>query len=159
MDWQREFDLIVMTGHAFQVLLEDDYLRTSLSAIGRALADGGRFVFETRNPLVRVWETWSDRIERVEHNGVVTEIRGNVEPFDGQFLSFTLILTNPLWDSPEISTSTLRFLDTESLARFLTSSDLVIEEQFGDWDRQPLTEVSPEIITVARLAEPNGKRA
>ena len=24
VDWDREFDLIVMTGHAFQVLVEDD---------------------------------------------------------------------------------------------------------------------------------------
>ena len=32
VDWHREFDLIVMTGHAFQVLVEDDQLRSSLAA-------------------------------------------------------------------------------------------------------------------------------
>jgi hypothetical protein len=46
--WEREFDLVVMTGHAFQVLVEDDQLRASLAAIGSALSEEGRLVFETR---------------------------------------------------------------------------------------------------------------
>jgi ubiquinone/menaquinone biosynthesis C-methylase UbiE len=48
--WDREFDLIVMTGHAFQVFVEDADLRTALAAIRSALFDDGRFAFETRNP-------------------------------------------------------------------------------------------------------------
>src|SRR5258708_33186643 len=56
--WDREFDLIVMSGHAFQVFVEDDELRVSLAAIRSALSDHGRFAFETRNPLVREWERW-----------------------------------------------------------------------------------------------------
>ncbi|MGH2551050.1 MAG: class I SAM-dependent methyltransferase, partial [Thermomicrobiales bacterium] len=35
-----EFDLAVMSGHAFQCFVEDDDLRTSLSAIRNALAPG-----------------------------------------------------------------------------------------------------------------------
>src|SRR5437660_11564019 len=31
--WNREFDLAVMTGHAFQVLIEDAEVRSSLTAI------------------------------------------------------------------------------------------------------------------------------
>jgi hypothetical protein len=41
MAFDREFDLAVMTGHAFQVLVGDEELRASLTAIRRALADGG----------------------------------------------------------------------------------------------------------------------
>lgn len=40
-------------GHAFQVLIGDDELRASLTAIRRALVNGGRFAFETRNPPSR----------------------------------------------------------------------------------------------------------
>ena len=54
--WEGEFDLVVMTGHAFQVLTTDDQLRGALGAVRAALAEEGRFVFETRNPLVREWE-------------------------------------------------------------------------------------------------------
>ncbi len=58
-DWDGEFDLVVMTGHAFQVLSEDDELRRSLAAIRSALTDDGRFVFETRNRLARAWDDWT----------------------------------------------------------------------------------------------------
>ena len=37
VDWCREFDLVVMTGHAFQVFVDDDQLRESLTAIRSAL--------------------------------------------------------------------------------------------------------------------------
>jgi len=50
LTFESEFELAVMTGHAFQFLVEDDELRASLAAIRRALVDGGRFAFETRKP-------------------------------------------------------------------------------------------------------------
>ncbi len=33
--WDQEFDLVVMTGHAFQVLTTDEQLREALAAVGR----------------------------------------------------------------------------------------------------------------------------
>src|ERR1700691_1398150 len=59
VSFDREFDLVVMSGHAFQVFVEDDDLRFSLAAIRSALTDDGRFAFETRNPVVREWERWT----------------------------------------------------------------------------------------------------
>jgi SAM-dependent methyltransferase len=47
---EAEFDLATMTGHAFQCLITDDDVRTSLAAVHAALRTGGRFVFETRHP-------------------------------------------------------------------------------------------------------------
>lgn len=58
--------------------------------------------------------------------------------------------TSPVWDRPEVSDGALRFLDAASLSTFLSGANLMIEEQFGDWDRHPLTDTSPEIITIAR---------
>src|SRR6202167_6477485 len=54
--FDREFDFIVMTGHAFQVLVEDADLRVALAAVRSALKEEGRFGFETRNPAAREWE-------------------------------------------------------------------------------------------------------
>src|SRR5206468_3108943 len=45
-----EFDLIVMTGHAFQAIINDEELQDFLVAVRSALAPGGSFAFETRNP-------------------------------------------------------------------------------------------------------------
>ena len=152
VDWRREFDLVVMTGHAFQVFVEDEHLRASLAAIRSALTEGGRFVFETRNPLARGWEAWTpDNAVEIEHTGSVVRMAHQVEtPVAGDIVSFTITFTSPSWERSLISRSTLRFLDADSLSHFLTGAGLIIEEQFGDWDRQQLTDTSPEIITVAR---------
>ncbi|MFJ8111853.1 class I SAM-dependent methyltransferase [Streptomyces sp. NPDC096132] len=151
--WNREFDLAVMTGHAFQVLLDDDELRGALRAIAAALTDDGSFVFETRNPLVREWEDWHIRYsgEVVDPTGAVVHCACEVDtPVRGDRVSFTHTYTGPGWDRPRRSRSVLRFLDPDGLSAFLTDAGLVVAEQYGDWDRGPLTDTSPEIITVAR---------
>ena len=152
VDWCREFDLIVMTGHAFQVLVEDDQLRASLATIRSALTEDGRFVFETRNPTARGWEAWTpDNAVEIAHGSSVVRMAHQVEtPVEGDVVSFTATYTSPSWGRPLVSRSTLRFLDVDSLSVFLSGAGLIVEEQFGYWDRQPLTDTSPEIITVAR---------
>ncbi|HEY5250672.1 MAG TPA: class I SAM-dependent methyltransferase [Acidimicrobiales bacterium] len=151
--WERELDLTVMTGHAVQVLVEDDDLHSSLGAVRAALNDEGRFVFETRNPLVRAWEGWipDNATEMNDGDGTVVRMAHQVEsPVIGDIVRFTTTYTSPDWDRPEESQSTLRFLDANSLSRHLSDAGLGIEKQFGNWSREPLTESSPEIITIAR---------
>lgn len=150
--WDRDFDLVVMTGHAFQVLVDDDEIRTSLIAIGSALTDDGRLAFETRNPLVREWEEWiPERITGVTTDaGTVVLMHHEVQEVKGDTVRFTTTFESRDWDVERVSVSMLRFLDRERLASVLSDAGLVVEEQFGDWDRQPVTQESPEIITIAR---------
>ena len=152
VDWRGEFDLVVMTGHAFQVLLGDEQLRESLASIRIALTPDGRFVFETRNPPARGWEKWvPENAVEITHGGSTFRMAHQVdEPAAGDLVSFTTTYTCPDWDRPQVSRSTLRFLDADTLAGFLGVAGLEIVEQFGDWDRKPLTDTSPEIITIAR---------
>jgi hypothetical protein len=49
-----------------------------------------------------------------------------------------------------VSLSTLRILDAASLSGLLADAGLEIEEQFGSFERRPLTATSPEIVTIAR---------
>ncbi|HKC75884.1 MAG TPA: SAM-dependent methyltransferase, partial [Chloroflexota bacterium] len=151
--WDREFDLVVMTGHAFQELVEDDEIRAALAAIRVALIDGGRLAFETRNPLVRTWEHWATEYtaEVTDASGAIAWCEYQVEmPVEGGVVRSTSTFTSPAWDHPEVSRGMLRFLDAEALSAFLFGAGLAIEEQFGDWNRSPLTDTSPEIITIAR---------
>ena len=157
--WEREFDLVVMTGHAFQVFVDDEEVQASLVAICSALVDEGRFAFETRNPQVRGWEVWTpdNAVEIVDDSGAVVRMAHQVEtPVDGEIVSFTVTFSNPSWDGPRLSRSTLRFLDAVSLSLFMSDAGFRIEEQYGDWDRSPLIETSPEIITIARRTVKNG---
>jgi ubiquinone/menaquinone biosynthesis C-methylase UbiE len=151
--WDQDFDLVVMTGHTFQVFVTDDDLRASLASIRVALTHDGQFAFETRNPLVRSWERWTpdNAVEVANAAGAVVRVAHEVEtPVEGDVVRFTTTFTSPGWDRPQMSRSTLRFLDADSLSSFLSDAGLAIEEQFGDWARHPLTDTSPEIITIAR---------
>ncbi len=53
------FDLIVMTGHAFQVFLVDTDIFAVSSTMKTHLAENGVVAFETRNPAI----VWSARGE------------------------------------------------------------------------------------------------
>jgi SAM-dependent methyltransferase len=151
--WESEFDLVVMTGHAFQVFIGDDELRAALVAIRSALGGHGRFAFETRNPLAREWENWrpENAVEVIDaHRKTVRVQTQVVTPFDGNTVSFTHTFTSLAWDRPKVSRSTLRFLSADALSVLLAETGFTIEEQFGNWDRQPLVGTSLEIITIAR---------
>jgi ubiquinone/menaquinone biosynthesis C-methylase UbiE len=151
--WEEEFDLAVMTGHAFQALVEDDEVHASLRAIRSSLKPDGRFIFETRNPLVREWENWTpDKVaEIVTAGGEVVRMWHHVDsPVVGDVVHFTTTFESPSWDRPRTSESTLRFLDRESLYAFVSDAGMETVEQYGDWDRQPLTATSPEVITTAK---------
>lgn len=150
----HEFDLAMMTGHAFQVLIEDAQLRATLAAVHAALKAGGRFAFETRNPAARAWEQWTPErvLQADDGQGNAVRVTWQIEaPFDGRTVSFAESYTSTGWGSPLVSHSVLRFLDADGVARFLTEAGFVIEEQFGDFDRRPLTRESPEILTIARV--------
>jgi hypothetical protein len=150
---ESAFDLIVMTGHAFQVLLGDDELRASLRTVRSALSDAGHFVFETRNPLAKAWEQWTpaDAAVVTDSSGNVVRMVNDVEmPVTGDLVRFSTTYSSPHWERARYRQSTLRFLDVARLSEELSAAGLVIEEQFGDWDRCPLDETSPEIITSVR---------
>jgi SAM-dependent methyltransferase len=152
--FSAEFALIVMTGHAFQVLLRDDDLRDVLAAARRALAPGGRFAFETRNPLARAWLQWtpSDAVQIHDDDGTAIRVWHDVLDVSGEYVHFTETFASESWATPRVSTSTLRFLPAERLDDFLDGAGLAVDERYGGWDRRLFTPASPEIITIAHSA-------
>jgi SAM-dependent methyltransferase len=152
--WDREFDLVVMTGHAFQELVEDAEIRVVLAAVRAALVDGGRFAFETRNPLDRSWERWPAQYsgETTDAGGALVRCEYRVERVEGSVVRSMSTYSSPAWERPEVSRGALRFIGVDALDRLLGETGLVVDERFGDWDRRVLTEASPEIITIARRA-------
>lgn len=151
--FDRSFDLIVMTGHAFQVFVEDQDVRDALAAVRKALADDGRFAFETRNPAARAWERWSRGYSReiIDRSGATVRMTTVVDaPFDGRVVSFSHHFTSPQWSRSQTSRSTLRFVAADELAALIEEAGMTIEAQFGDWDRRPLDAAAPEVITIAR---------
>jgi SAM-dependent methyltransferase len=156
VSFEEAFDLVVMTGHAFQALLEDDAIGAALAAAARALRPEGLFAFETRNPEAREWERWvpGNVTEATTAEGAVVRMERAVESIDGDLVRFGHTFTSTAWAGARHSTSTLRFLDRQRLGAFLAAAGFVVEEQFGDWDGSPYEASAPELITIARRANP-----
>jgi SAM-dependent methyltransferase len=147
-----EFDLAIMTGHAFQVLVGDDDLRASLGAIRRALVHGGRLVFETRTPLARAWEGRNPRNAMDgDPSGRHVRVWHEVESVVGGVVTFRETTGDPGGAPLRVDRASLRFLAVETLAGFLADAGFQVEARYGGWRREPLDPASPEIVTVARV--------
>ncbi|MDP9842947.1 class I SAM-dependent methyltransferase [Streptosporangium lutulentum] len=150
--WDDEFDLATMTSNAFQHLVTDDELRASLTAIRTSLRDGGRFVFGTRHPQARAWESWnpSNAFDIEGATGRKLRMWHDVESVAGDVVTFTETTAERDGTVLRVDRASLRFLDVPALATFLTGAGFTIEDQYGDWHRGPITETSREIVTIAR---------
>jgi SAM-dependent methyltransferase len=148
------FALATMTGHAFQNLLTDDDIRASLRGVHAALRPGGRFAFETRHPLARAWEGWTARnpedvVEVVDEQGRPLRYWHEVDSVADGIVAFHGTVAAPDGTVLRVLTESLRFPDPAELHAFLTEAGFTVQEQYGSWDRTPVTDASPEIITVA----------
>jgi SAM-dependent methyltransferase len=151
--FDREFDLAVMTGHAFQELLTDDDVRATFVSVRSALKHDGRFAFETRNPAARAWERWTPEhgTDFTNEDGEPFRWEADVElPVTGDLVHFRTTYSGPRWRQPRESRGSLRFLDAATLTDLLGDAGLAVEVRYGDWHRSPYTDGSPEIITIAR---------
>ena len=154
----RHFDLVLLTGHAFQVFLTGDDQKAALASIAAHLAPEGRFIFDTRNPAARAWRRWTPAASRrrLDDPGL-----GAVEAWnDVGHDAATGILTyethyripgsgRHLWAS-----SRIRFTAREPLAAMLADTGLAVDQRLGDWAGGACGPTSPEIIPLGRLAGP-----
>ena len=125
------FDLIIMTGHAFQVLIDDSDILETFSAMGRQLKETGLIVFESRNPRIDWSQTWDYDIDLKLPDCIVTESRRFKQRIKDR-LSFELRYQFP--NETLVSMSELRFLSMGDIVNFLSASGLTVEQILGDWD-------------------------
>jgi 2-polyprenyl-3-methyl-5-hydroxy-6-metoxy-1,4-benzoquinol methylase len=148
----RRFDLVVMTGHAFQTLLTDADVLAVLETMRDHLKDPGRAAFETRNPRLDWVAEWAARPPLVHafSGGELSETL-EITRQDGEFISFR---TSYRLAHGTLSTaSTLRFLPSGKVSALIERSGLVIRDVFGDWDASPFdVRRSREMIFVAEIA-------
>ncbi len=145
---ERRFDLVVMTGHAFQVLLTDEAMARALGVVREHLAEGGRFVFESRNPAVDWMARWRQAVTaRTVDGAAVTETLRALSR-EGEFVTFEQIYAFP--DETLVSRSTLRFAPREAIEEALAAAGLRAEAVLGDWDGAPFAGAEEEMIFVVR---------
>jgi SAM-dependent methyltransferase len=152
LDTGRGFDLIIMTGHVFQLLLEDRDVRVALEVLARHLAAGGRLAFETRNPAVREWQDWNprDTRQRVDAAGITADVHYDISAVAGDLVTYETWYQFAGVRDPVVVPDTLRFMDQAQVAAFLAEAGLAQVTWYGDWDGSPYGPGSSEIIAVAR---------
>ena len=151
----RRFDLVLLTGHVFQVFLTEEDQRAVLRTIAEHLAPGGRFVFDTRNPAAKEWLEWTPQrsARMVAHPGL-----GSVKAwYDATYDAATGIVTySTFYDIPGGrpvlgAASKIAFPKKEALARMLNEVGLLVEQWLGNWHGETYVDSAPEIIPIGRL--------
>jgi 2-polyprenyl-3-methyl-5-hydroxy-6-metoxy-1,4-benzoquinol methylase len=146
----KRFDLIIMTGHAFQVLLEDDDIAQTLCTIKQHLSPDGLAVFESRNPAFNWQANWNYDITLESPTGTVHESRRFISMQNNRLF---FELTYEFSDHSLKSASELRFCSRQEIEDQIIASGLHLVSVLGDWDGKPFEErASQEMIFKAKAS-------
>lgn len=148
----RDADLAVMTGNVAQVFVDDADWAATLDAVHDVLRDGGWFVFETRRPQVRAWETWEvPETERVHPDGTHSVVSRTVTEVALPLVTFESVTR---MDGEAIrSASTLRFREYDEITRDLARHGFEVVEVRDAPDRP-----GKEWVFLARRVTVTGSR-
>ncbi len=127
------YDLIIMTGNAFQALVRDDQVLAFFRHSRNHLQRGGRVVFEARNPALSWPAMWNYSVDLETEEGVVRETREFVG-MEGSLMLFDLHYEFP--DEALTSRSRIRFWQVDEVARLAGEAGLRHLSLYGDWDRR-----------------------
>lgn len=147
----RRFDLIIMTGHAFQAMEEDADIAAGLTTMSRHLKPTGRAVFESRNPVIDWPAKWQGRGASYTHRGTPIEQTTEVVGWTSDRLTFKQHFIFP--DRTLTSTSRLRFATRETIEASIAAAGMEVDALYGDWQHSPFDpKTSEEMVFVTRLA-------
>ncbi|HIW61630.1 MAG TPA: class I SAM-dependent methyltransferase [Candidatus Stackebrandtia excrementipullorum] len=133
-----QVDMATMTANVAQVFLTDEAWTSTLEGIHAALRPGGRLVFETRVPSLRLWENWTrenthkisdlDEVGRVESWCQLQEVSSPLVTF-----RWTYVLHAD--GRTLVSDSTLRFRERDEIVGHLTDVGFTVDDVRDTPDR------------------------
>jgi hypothetical protein len=140
----RQFDLIVMTGHAFQTLLTDNDVMALLGNVRRYLKAHGLFAFESRNPAYDWRNLWHRSQCRYDSQAGPVRHAIAVQSANADYITFET--KYELEVATLSSQSTLRFLSAPVIRRMIRDAGLTVKQVYGSWDRTPHSHNDKEMI-------------
>lgn len=151
----RKFDLIVLSGHAFQVFLTKEDQCQVLNTIAEHLTDEGRFVFDSRNPYFSASKERikAETIRKFEHSQLGEVEAWNESAYDVHSGVLTYSNSYRLVGASEIKTAQeqIKYTPKTTLMELMDEAGLDIIQCFGDWDETPFQKTSREIILIGCL--------
>ena len=153
-DLGRQYQIILLTGNAFQAFLRREDQEAMLASVKRHLLPAGIFAFETRNPSGHDLEDRPDEELKysyvsVEGHHVSVSFTQANDPIK-QLMYWT---TSRRWNDGEQDHKkethiACRFTHPRELEALLHDNGFQIIQQYGSWDRSALTASSPSIISI-----------
>ena len=146
------YDLALMTSHVAQFILGDEEWSATLAHLRRSLRQGGRLVFDSRDPAARGWEAWNPAASRRRAklpDGRSVEQWTAVTRHSGPLVTFALHYRFEGDPGERLAWATLRFRSEPELRGSLEAAGFGVREVFGGWQREPVGQGAGEFIVVA----------
>lgn len=153
----RKFDLVVLSGHAFQVFLTKEDQREALRTIAAHLSNGGKFIFDSRNPYFpNSKERMKSETRRKFTHSKLGEVEAwNESRYDERSGVLTYSNSYRLSDTSEVKSAEeqIKYTSKSELIELMTEAGLEVTQCFGDWDETSFEELSREIVLIGSLQE------
>ena len=156
LDLGRQYRFVYVTGNAFQAFLRREDQESLLASVKRHLAVDGTFAFETRNPSGHDFTPVpNNEYERsyisVEGNRVDLSYTQIYDPL-AQVMHWTTYrrCSDDGGDHVKETRIACRFTYPQELESLLHYNGFQIAQQYGNWNKEPLTAGSASIINICR---------
>lgn len=143
------FDMVLMTGNAFQALLTRQDRKQAFATFSLHLKPGGKFFFDCRNPLGKAWESWKRELTQTkqDHHEYGTVTRWVDASFNKKTGIVDYCWTYELQNGERHSaTSSIAFTSQEEIAELIEDAGLQVDQWLGNCLGDDFTSKSPEII-------------
>ena len=152
----KQFSFIYMLEHAFQFFLTREDQEAMLARVREHLLPGGCFLFETRNPnprnLQEVRHPEGDKYTMADGGQLVVTEEQCYDPM-AQIQHYTRHLTFPRaggQQETQVLRVALRYVFPQEVEALLFYNGFEIRACYGNWQQDPLTATSPEMIYVCQ---------
>lgn len=156
---EAQYQFIFITGNAFQAFLRREDQEALLSSVKRHLLPGGTFAFETRNPsghnlTDQSKEEFDQSYVSVEGYLVSVSSTQIYDPI-AQVIYWT---SYRRWNDGERDHTkethiACRFTHPQELEALLHYNGFRILQQYGSWNKEPLSASSPSIYSICKARE------
>ena len=156
LDLGRRFRFILLTGNAFQAFLRREDQEALLTSVKRHLLPGGSFAFETRNPsghdlTDQPDEEFDQSYISVQGYQVSVSSTQTYDPI-AQVIYWT---SYRRWndgqrDHQKETHIACRFTHPQELEALLHYNGFQIVQQYGNWNKEPLSASSPSIYSICK---------
>jgi ubiquinone/menaquinone biosynthesis C-methylase UbiE len=155
-DLRTPFRFVFITGNAFQAFLRRADQEALFASVKRYLIPEGVFAFETRNPsghdlTTQPEEEFDQSYISLEGHQVSVSSTQVYDPI-AQIMYWTSYRrwNDGARDHRKVTHIACRFTYSQELEALLHNNGFQIVQQFGNWDKEPLSAGSPSIISICK---------